>query len=320
VRGKRRPFNEEAIIELIQKTLYGKVLPHDDLVPFFHDGDSLALKSEMLVYSTDVPPGMSLRHVGRKAVACAVSDFAAKGVRPLVALISIAIPKSFTRKDVMLLAEGFRWAQKEFNLPILGGDTNEGQELVIDCNVLGRGRMIGRGGARDGDIVMVSGRFGYSAAGLKILLQRLNLKGKSVERAVRSVLVPKPPLQLGLSLAERRLVTASIDSSDGLALSLYQLSEASNLGIRLTSLPYDRGVVQLAKILHEKVENLVLFGGEEFHLVVGVPPELVDEARKIASQLGEELIPVGKFEKGIKGVLGVDGQQVERRGWIHLDD
>ncbi len=97
--------------------------------------NGIVIKSDMLVASTDVPPGMEAWQVARKSVVSCISDLAAKGVKPYAAVISLGIPNSYStqRSKIEGLAKGFAIASKEFAVKIVGGDTNEAGELVIDC-------------------------------------------------------------------------------------------------------------------------------------------------------------------------------------------
>ena len=90
---------------------------------------SLILKCDMLVESTDVPPGMNPWQIARKSISACVSDLSAKGIKPRVSLISVGIPKKYSKTDIGELAKGFQIASKEFDVMIVGGDTNESKEL-----------------------------------------------------------------------------------------------------------------------------------------------------------------------------------------------
>ncbi|MDQ4101198.1 MAG: thiamine-phosphate kinase, partial [Thermoproteota archaeon] len=137
---------------------------------------NIAIKTDMLVASTDVPPGMKSWQIARKSVVSCVSDLAAKGVKPYAGVISLGLPNisSMRRPDIEGLAEGFVIASREFGVKIVGGDTNEAGDLVIDCTIIGftRFKVPTRSGARPGDYVVVSGSFGFAPAGLYMLLQK----------------------------------------------------------------------------------------------------------------------------------------------------
>src|SRR3989304_2166941 len=109
----------------------------------------------------------------RKSVVACVSDFASKGVKPLYGMISITIPKKFSKLKITDLAIGLGKAAKEFDLRFIGGDTNEGKELVLQVSLFGSAKkIVARKGAKTNDVIVTTGPFGYSLAGLKILLNK----------------------------------------------------------------------------------------------------------------------------------------------------
>src|SRR3989442_13717238 len=117
----------------------------------------------MLVGKTDVPKGMTYRQAARKAVASCVSDFAAKGVAPDSFLISLGLPRGTSEREVSGLAEGFADAAREWKVKLVGGDTNEADDLVIDCTMLGFGEEITpRGGAKAGKLRVTPAGFGLA--------------------------------------------------------------------------------------------------------------------------------------------------------------
>jgi len=316
-------LGERKIIDIILKHL--EPMPKMP-VPFGDDvsavdigGGKLAIiKTDMLVGKTDVPPQMSLWQAARKAVVMNVSDLAAKGVKPIALLASIGVPRGLRKRDIEQIGEGLNKGAREYDAYILGGDTSEASDLVISCAAFGIGekrRLMLRSGAKPGDIVAVTGPFGKTAAGLKILLQNLSAPSRMRKTLVDSVLMPRARLNEGLALAETGAVTASIDSSDGLAWSLYEISRASHVGFLIDKLPIAEEAQQLAKMHKLDPIELSLYGGEEYELVVTVKPMLWKKARKKAS-----LIRIGRVTKektlGLK--VGKKAFPIEARGWEHF--
>jgi len=322
-----KSLGEREVINIILSQLEMPEMP----VPFGDDvsaisiseGTLAVLKTDMLVGKTDVPPSMSLRQAARKAVIMNISDFAAKGVKPLAILVSLGLPRNLTEDDVREIGVGLNEGAREYDTYVIGGDTNESSDLIISCSLLGlssKEKLVRRSGARPGDIVAVTGEFGKTAAGLKILLEGLSASEK-VERALReAVLLPKARLREGLALSETGGLTASIDSSDGLAWSLYELSEASNVGFIINNLPIAWEAAEFAKTHNLDPLELSLYGGEEYELVVTVKSELWEKAKKAVEEVGTSLTKIGVAteEKEIK--LRMDGKTriLERRGWEHF--
>jgi thiamine-monophosphate kinase len=280
----------------------------------------LVAKVDMLVEGTDVPKGMSYRQAARKAVAMCVSDFAAKGVRPDSFLISLGLRKGVTQAQVDELAQGLADAEHEWGVHLVGGDTNESDELIIDCMMVGFARkMVTRGGASPGDRLVVTGPFGYPPAGLKVLVEGAQADAKFAKTAKESVLDPTPNLEVGLALAP--YLTSAMDSSDGLARSLHTLAKESGVGFEVTALPVGSGVDRFARTNGLSTERLVLQGGEEYAIVGTVKGSRFSSAAKAVRRAGGELIEIGRatprkgrVELRAKGSSG----PIRDEGWTHL--
>ncbi len=270
------PLGERKIIELIVQRV--RKMPRMP-IPFGDDvsganigsGRLAILKCDMLVGRTDVPRGMSLRQAARKAVVMNISDLASKGVRPIALMVSLGLPRSSSTQEVEEIAEGLDAGAREYGTYVIGGDTNECDDLVIGCYVFGiarQGAVVKRSGAKPGDLVAVTGEFGNTSAGLRALSSEPEIPRSLKERLLASVYEPKARLKEGVALARTGALTASIDSSDGLAWSLYEIARASSVGIELDDLPLSKAAVDYARLSGLDPVDLALYGGEEFELVV----------------------------------------------------
>jgi thiamine-monophosphate kinase len=281
----------------------------------------IVIKSDMLVASTDVPPGMEAWQVARKSIVSCISDLAAKGVRPHAAVISLGIPNSYSmrRSDIEGLAKGFAIASKEFGVKIVGGDTNEAGELVIDCTMIGFPvyKVPTRSGAKPGDYVTVSGAFGFAPAGLAILLQKaITPSSLFKKRAVKSVLEPHPRQSFGWVLA--RYSSSSIDSSDGLAVSLYELaSQSKGVDIIIYSIPAVEGLDKFARENSFDTDELVFHGGEEYEIVATISHTKIRQAQAAARKAGVSLHVIGGVQSG-SGNVFVREKLLENRGYMHF--
>lgn len=283
----------------------------------------IVIKSDMLVASTDVPSGMKPWQAARKSIVSCISDLAAKGVRPHAAVISLGIPKSSStwRPVIEGLAEGFAIASNEFGVKIVGGDTNEAGELVIDCTMIGfpRFKVPTRNGAKPGDFVIVSGAFGFAPAGLAILLQDANaitVSSSFRKHAVKSVLEPYPRQSFGLALA--RYFSSSIDSSDGLAVSLYELaSQSEGVDIIIYGIPAVEGLDKFAEENSLDKHELVFHGGEEYEIVATISHTKIRQAEAAARKAGVSLHVIGRVQRG-SGNVFVRNKLLENRGYMHF--
>ena len=317
-------MGERGVIELVtslQERMKGNPLPFgDDVAAIRLGGGRLGvLKCDMLVEATDVPPGMSLWQASRKAVVSSVSDFAAKGVRPKVILASLGLPKGLGEDEIRQIGSGLNAAAREYGAYIIGGDTNEAECLTIDIclfGVCGEKILVRRDTAKDGDVVAVTGPFGLAPLGLKIIKEGLEAPQELRARALESVYMPKARLVEGVALASRRLLTSSIDSSDGLAWSLYELARASGVGFEIDRLPVDGDVERFALENNIDHVDLTLYGGEEYELVVTLSPRMLGRARGKVS-----LIPIGRVTGDVgRLTLRVEGKvlDIEPKGYEHL--
>jgi len=320
---KAETLGERKIIDIILKRL--EPMPQmpipfgDDVSAFDIGSGSLAVvKTDMLVGKTDVPPQMSLWQAARKAAIMNISDFAAKGVKPAALLASLGLPRRLTGRDIEEIASGLNAGAREYGAYVIGGDTNEATDLVISCalfGVAGRNRLILRSGAEPGDIVAVTGSFGKTAAGLRILVGGMSTTERLRKRLVDSVLMPKARLKEGLALARTGAVTASIDSSDGLAWSLHEIAKASHIGFVIDTLPLADEVKDFAETFNIDPFELCLYGGEEYELVVTVKPTLFAKAKKKVP-----LTRIGRVTKEQSLVLKTNKRRIpiEARGWEHF--
>ncbi|MEM3579261.1 MAG: thiamine-phosphate kinase [Candidatus Bathyarchaeia archaeon] len=319
--GERKAI--EIIIEKLEK-MPQMPIPFGDDVSAYAVGDELfVLKTDMLVGETDVPKGMSLWQAARKAVVMNVSDFAAKGAKPLVALVSLGLPKNITRKGLEEIAEGLNAGAREYGVYILGGDTNEASDLVISISMFGTAKkdaLMLRNGAKLNDIVAVTGFFGKTSAGLKILLEEFEAPKDVYDVLVETVLMPKARLNEGLALSASSAVTAAIDSSDGLAWSLHEIAEASGVGFVIDNVPVAAETVRFAELNGLDPFELALYGGEEYELVLTIDPKFWNMAEKAVKHVGGTLIKIGRVTAQKQVLLEFKGEKrvIKLRGWEHF--
>jgi len=321
-------LGERGVIEELRKRL--QLLPSspvpfgDDVAAVSIEGERVAvLKTDMLVNKTDVPTGMNLRQAARKAVVMNVSDFAAKGVQPLAALVSLGLPRTLEKNTIREIADGLDAGSREYGAYVVGGDTGETSDVVIAVSLYGtalKSRLMLRTGAKPNDVVGVTGPFGKSAAGLQMLTEDCRVPDSLRKVLLNSVLMPKARLRDGLALAASGTVTSSIDSSDGLAWSLHELSRMSGVGFVIDDVPIAEEAKQFAQYSRADVLELVLHGGEEYELVVTVKPDFWRHAQSAVEAVGGTLSRIGKVTREKRVVLQQDGKRraIEARGWEHF--
>ena len=122
-------LSENEIINIFQTKLGNKKFISEDVEEFSLGKTKIIVKTDTMVESTDIPQKMKLLDAARKSVIACVSDFASKGVKPRYGIISINLPKSISKKEVDNIANGFKKACKEYEISIIGGDTNKVKKL-----------------------------------------------------------------------------------------------------------------------------------------------------------------------------------------------
>jgi thiamine-monophosphate kinase len=323
----KEPLGERKIISLIHDIIgdsLNSLLPFNDDAVAIEIGDKvLVINTDMFVRKTDAPPGMSAKQIGQKVIVMNVSDLAAKGATPVGFLSALGFPSDYGKKNIEELLQGFKEACALYRMPYLGGDTNEADDMVIAGIALGitnKDELISRAGAQVGDLACVTGMFGKTAAGFKILLENLECPEHLREEFIKSIFHPQARLDEGIALAKSRTTTASIDSSDGLAWSLHEIATASNIGVEINKLPIDLSVEEFTRLNKLDPFDLCFYGGEEFELIVTIPPEKIVHASAALNAVKGLLIPIGRIVKA-EGLFYIEGnkkREIYPRGYEHF--
>jgi thiamine-monophosphate kinase len=243
----------------------------------------------------------------------ALSDLAAMGARPLGALVALCVPRARVngepeRGDLALgVMEGVAEASDASACPVIGGDVSSAAVLVVSVTVVGTvdgGVPVSRSGATPGDIVMVTGPCGASAAGLRVLRSAMGVGEMSALAAAHR----RPVARLSEGIAARTAgVHALMDVSDGLALDLHRMAAASGVGLELDNVPVARGAT-----LEEAVG-----GGEDYELIMAVAPGGVRELEDRFAGAGLRAPLAMGVVTGLAGQRDLNGQALEPLGWQH---
>ncbi|HEY8089843.1 MAG TPA: thiamine-phosphate kinase [Polyangiaceae bacterium] len=210
---------------------------------------------------------LSWEDVGWRSFVAAASDVAAMGAMPWCALSAIALPTDVDDAAFEAIVRGQRDAAKGIDAPVVGGNLSRGPVVSITTTVLGRApRAVGRDGARPGQRVLLAGRVGFAAAGLRALERGLHDDPRLVE-AVAAWRRPSPLGREGVALGAA--AHAAVDVSDGLACDLGHVADASRVAVVLEEdlLLGQPGLRVAAGALGVSEIDLVLQGGEDYALV-----------------------------------------------------
>lgn len=248
--------------------------------------------------------------VGRKAAAQNLADVAAMGAVPTSLVVGLGMPADLPLTWLDELTDGFRDECAVVGASVAGGDITRCDLVVIGVTALGDlgGRApVTRSGARPGQVVAVTGRLGYAAAGWALLEAGVP-ENPVLEEVVVAHRRPSPPYAMGPGAAELG-ASAMLDVSDGLLQDLGHVAEASGVRIELDPRAFAVGepVAVAAKELGVDPLEWVLTGGEDHALAAVFPAEV---------SLPPSWQVVGRVAEG-EGVL-VHGREIGRRGWDHF--
>jgi thiamine-monophosphate kinase len=244
--------------------------------------------------------------IGHKAMGVNLSDLAAMAAEPIAAFASLLVPSDTEQDYVQRLIDGMSRLAAEFDMTIAGGDTNTWCGLLaINVTVVGRLTSHGpllRRGAQPGDVLLVTGSLGGS------------IQGHHLDFT--------PRVRESLYLIEHYNLSAGMDLSDGLAMDLRRLTNASGCGAEIVArqIPISRAAKRMAQSPEDEIER-ALGDGEDFELLLAVPPS---EAVEILAKqpLDVPLIAIGHCTAGSELWLvdGAEKRPLPERGYEHGAD
>ena len=274
----------------------------------------------------------SPRQLGRKAVAVNISDIAAMGGIPCQALLSLGIASSTSVEFIDQLADGMKEEAKLFEANIIGGDTvRSSLGLVINITLIGEVEpdlIVKRSTAKPGDLIMVTGELGGSAAGLILLLEekKYSLVPLNIAEEVKLAhisLVPR--IKEGRIIARERLANSMIDISDGLASDLTRICEASAVGAKVyaSKIPILSAAKEVGGLIKRSPLDLALYGGEDYELLFTVSPQKADNIiSSLKKELNTKVSVIGEIREGQEGIKLEDLQgkvsDLQPKGYNHF--
>ncbi|MDW8033946.1 MAG: thiamine-phosphate kinase [Nitrososphaerota archaeon] len=318
-----KAFGERAIIDFIKKRFpqQGNILSsYDDAWGCVLENKYLIFSGDMFVEDTDAPSFMTLQQMAFKSFTMSVSDIASKGVSPTYYYLVLGLPKGFGPKRLGELVEGWRNALRLYGGAIMGGDTNETSCITISVIAISLSDKppIARKGGRPGDIVAVTGLFGETYIGFKMMKKPEKIPKKVRKKVLEKICRPLARLREGIAL--NGIAEACTDSSDGLAMSLYNLIWESGNGILVEKLPLSEDTREALDMIGVRPFEAVFYGGEEFELIAIIPKRKWNKAVKEVENVGGNLIPIGRvIEKS--GVWYREENRIFKileKGWEHL--
>lgn len=287
---------------------------------------------------------VDMKHLGYKSAMVNISDIFAMGGTPRQMTVSIALSKRFKVEDIEDFYEGLRMACDKWNVDIVGGDTTSSLTgLAISITVLGdadKEDVIYRSGAKDTDLICVSGNLGAAYCGLQLLEREKSVYYMQLQEARKknkdAVVDFQPDFSGREYLLERQLQpeargdilktlrkagvrpTSMIDISDGLSSEIMHICKESNTGCRLfeKEIPIDYQTAVMAEEMNMNLSTCALNGGEDYELLFTCPIGDYEKVKEL-----DDIRIIGHITKKELGTLLVtrDGQEfpLKAQGWQH---
>ncbi|HJK01589.1 MAG TPA: thiamine-phosphate kinase [Methanocorpusculum sp.] len=282
-------MDDRQLLETI-RNLIGRNETSDDCAAFpFDNGQKILVSTtDMLHKKTDFPRKMTSWQMGWMSTAASLSDIASCGAQPIQVLVAVGLDRPERLQSIM---EGAIACAKFGNTVVAGGDIDNHTELTIVTTALGivdKKYYCTRTGAKVGDIVCITGHPGAAQAALDGYIEYWE-----------NLVIPKPQVFAGQQIA-RGGASAMMDVSDGLAISLYDMGEASNVGFVLHK--------KLPLLPIANAKEYFLYGGGDYGLLFTIPHKKFARLGVPASVIGEVVKEPGVF---------IDEEPLERNGYIH---
>lgn len=274
-----------------------------------------------------------LRHLGYKAAAVNISDIAAMNAKPKQLLVSIGLSNRFSVEAVEALYEGIRLACENYKTDLVGGDTTASASgLVISITAIGeveKEKVVYRSGAKQNDIICVTGDLGAAFMGLQTLerekqvfLQNHEMKPEleKYDYIIGRLLKPEARTDIVYELDDLGIVpTAMIDISDGLASELFHICQNSGVGVTIfeDKLPIDKQTYDTAGEFQIDPTTCVLNGGEDYELLFTIDQK---DFEKIKNH--PDIHFIGYVQEKSKGANLVTKNEnvtpLKAQGWKHF--
>jgi thiamine-monophosphate kinase len=294
-------IGEQELLQRLQRYCPADIVGDDAAIVPIEAGSSLVVTTDMLVDGVHFSDRTtSPFDVGWRSAAANLSDLAAMGASPIGITVALGLKRELSIEWVESLYQGLSDCLKPFQTPILGGDLCRSSVVTVSITAFGRvlpQQTIRRKAARPGDVIVVTGVHGASRGGLELLLHPE--KGDRLDTTAKQALIaahqrPRPRLDVLAPLWEivGDRTIAGMDSSDGLANAIVQICRCSDVGAQI-----ERQAIPISPFLQSLVEpetalEYALYGGEDFELVLCLPPRL---AQTSIEKIGQGAAIIGEI-------------------------
>ena len=279
---------------------------------------------DTMTRESDFLPLQTWKQLGGKLVTITFSDLVAKGATPDLFISSLVLEETMKERELKELVAAIQKTSHRYGAKYLGGDLGSSAETVltgVGAGSIKRGKVLTRRDAKPKDLVCVTGHFGLTSIGLDYLISPETRKYETIsdnlfEIGIKSLYEPQARLIEGVLLSEHSLATSAIDSSDGLAISLHWLAQASNVGIVIYNLPtYPELKSSLDSF--DTILEITMFGGEEYELIFTVPYSDLEKVDQIFAENDCHFLVIGECTESQGVFVSQNGTltPVEMKGW-----
>ena len=276
-----------------------------------------------------LPDYITPQDLGRRAMVMNLSDIGAMGGQPLYALVSLGLKADMPVTDIEAVYHGFITELNPFGASIIGGNITKTMDATfIDITLIGeveRDKIMRRSTARVGDAVLVTGYPGQAAAGLKLMLGSKPTKNLQKHPLVKAFNLPSHRVKEGQAVANSRLASAMIDTSDGFLGDLGHICQESGVGALLNQdkFPISENLREGASQLDLDPQELFLQESDDYELIITCPPEHASQIRTVINSVSDvPVTEVGRITDatGQFQLILPDGSRlhVTPAGWDHF--
>ena len=299
--------------------------PRPDIAPLGIGDDCAVFRDGLNLITTDASTEgvhfdlswMSLADAAYRCLTANLSDVASMGAVPSGFTLALCLRPDLAFEAIRGAIDALKQCIEDHGLKdcwLIGGDVVRSCIVSFSITMLGQKPnypVVRRDGARDGDLIAVIGHLGHSAAGLEICRRNLMFDGMNEKYApfLSAFKRPKALCRIGCALAEKRLLHAMMDLSDGVMTDLERMLASSRCGCvaEIGAFKPDAAMEALAEEFCVQPRSWMVCGGEDYSLLTAFPKENLEAVREICLNNSSSLTVLGHCDKRIRGIRWMDG-------------
>ncbi|MDQ7056331.1 MAG: thiamine-phosphate kinase [Persephonella sp.] len=316
---KIEDLGEFGLIKRLTKIL--KIKDSSVVVGFGDDCSCVNISGQLVLFTSDIQIEgrhfvknlISPQDLGWRVVSVNVSDIVACGGKPRWGFISVSVPPELDFEYIEQIYTGMEKACRYYKMDIIGGNTSSSEIIILDLFLTGiTERFVPRGGATEGDYILLSGYTGLSRAGMELLKMKKDSYEDFEERLIKNHTTPVARIDIADRI--NKFASSCIDISDGLAGDLSHILHSSRAKAVLyrEKLPVSQDLKSFCRKYSKDCLNYILFGGEDYQLIFTVKEEHISYF--------SDCFVIGRIEEG-SGIFLKEGNNIKKvpeKGYQHL--